>query len=860
MGLSIPGSRREESPRQTETERLTLATSALHIFVLTGFAVAQPLFDLLARNPPFLVAHRARALDLIALILALVFVAPSLLVIVESAAALGGRAVRRVVHAVLVATLVALIALPPLKRLDSIPGLLLLIGAGLVGALVALAYYRWRAVRTFLSVLSPALVLFPALFLLAIPIRKIAFPGPAVTGAFPPVEAQTSVIIVVFDELPVTALLDEARRIDAERYPNFAELARRAHWFRNATTVADHTHVALPALLTGNYPPQRKLPSATDYPDNLFTWLALSHQLNVYESITGLCPERRCGIPSEGFRPRFTRLSIDLAIVYGHVVLPVELTEELPDISHQWRDFAGGDVQAPPALGAKTRFGAGILGLVKAAVGELNKDRAEVFRDFIGQFEKSRRPSLHFLHILLPHSPWVYLPSGKKYDQGWTRTRGLTGEWWGKDRQAVEEGFQRFLLQVGFADQLLGELIDRLESEDLFEDALLIIAADHGVSFREGDSRRYVTRSNFPDVMTIPLLIKLPGQDAGSISDRNAEIIDVLPTIADVLGSEVPWPVDGSSLVDPLSVERPEKRIFGKQTAERELVFEPTMVAKWAALERQHGLFGSGAWKRLFESGQHRELIGVSVDALDTTRDEDLQVVIDQQHLFARVDPQGSFVPALVTGRINGLGRYGTASVGVAVNGTIQAVGRQFVGKADEDRFAVMVPETSFRAGRNRVEILIVPDGPERIVLSRQVIPSKESYSIARESSGNLVITSAAGHRFPVVDGALKAYLDQAKMEAGGLQFSGWAAGRGMRRPADRVVLFVNGVFGHTSSCDSERPDLVRKLKRPELNLAGFRFVVSDSLVAGKDRPVVRLYAIADGVASEVQYPTDYPW
>ena len=59
------------------------AIRALHIFVLSAFALAQPLFDVLARHPAFLVAHRADALDLVLLAFTLSFLIPAVVVAIQ---------------------------------------------------------------------------------------------------------------------------------------------------------------------------------------------------------------------------------------------------------------------------------------------------------------------------------------------------------------------------------------------------------------------------------------------------------------------------------------------------------------------------------------------------------------------------------------------------------------------------------------------------------------------------------------------------------------------------------------------------------------------------------------------------------
>ena len=56
---------------------------ALHIFVLSSFAFAQPLFGLLSRKAEFFVARHSKPVDIIVLILILCVVLPAILVAVE---------------------------------------------------------------------------------------------------------------------------------------------------------------------------------------------------------------------------------------------------------------------------------------------------------------------------------------------------------------------------------------------------------------------------------------------------------------------------------------------------------------------------------------------------------------------------------------------------------------------------------------------------------------------------------------------------------------------------------------------------------------------------------------------------------
>ncbi len=100
----------------------------------------------------------------------------------------------------------------------------------------------------------------------------------------------TPVVIVVFDELSLVSLLDDAGKLNAVRYPNLAALAADGVWFRNATAVSDYTRWALPSIVTGRYPAARSTPTPRDHPNTVFSLVGRSHRLEVSEAVTIAVP------------------------------------------------------------------------------------------------------------------------------------------------------------------------------------------------------------------------------------------------------------------------------------------------------------------------------------------------------------------------------------------------------------------------------------------------------------------------------------------------------------------------------------------------------------------------------------------
>ena len=182
-----------------------------------------------------------------------------------------------------------MIVLHALTKSDTLDGLAALVTAGLLGAAAAVLYLRAKAMQTFLTFLVAAPVIFLALFLFDSPVSKLVFPEKAEAKTVA-VDSRTPVVVVVFDEFPTVSLMNRSQRVDAVRFPNFASLAKNAVWFRSSTTVHPHTEQAVPAILTGQLPKQGALPIFADHPQNLFTFLGGSYQLNVVEALTHLCP------------------------------------------------------------------------------------------------------------------------------------------------------------------------------------------------------------------------------------------------------------------------------------------------------------------------------------------------------------------------------------------------------------------------------------------------------------------------------------------------------------------------------------------------------------------------------------------
>jgi hypothetical protein len=673
----------------------------LNLAVLWTFAVAQPLFDLLKDNPEFFAARGSSGFDIVSFSVLLVVLPPALLLAIELLLGLIRPELRQGAHIAFLGALVALIAAQALKKSTDTSDTVLIVLSVLIGAGAGVLWARAEPVRSFLNVLSPVPLVFLLLFLLSGQISELAFPSEAKARSIGGV-SRAPIVVVLLDELPSNTLVDEHDQLDTKRYPGFGELARNATWFRNAYTVYDSTERAQPAIMDGNLPEKDKQPISSDHPNSIFTLFAKSHRINADEEATAVCPRDVCEdtIGEESYPKRMSSMAEDLGLVWLHVVSPPNIENDLTSVSENWGNFGGGDETTAPTPSS---------GSAVNTRANLNRGRAARFQEWMNRIVPGNRPALNFKHTLMPHVPWQYLPTGRMYRrQPNDAIPGLSNQAY-QDQGQLDVLLQRHFLQTGFADFELQQLWKRLRREGLWDRSLIVVAADHGVAFPHARERRRLNRQTAREIAPVPLLIKAPGQHRAKVNDAWVETIDILPTIFDILNLDPKVKMDGRSAYSPEVQHRDTLRFEIRNTFQTlRIPAEQFRRERAQIIERNQRLFGSGAdgAGRIYRIGPHPELIGQPASAAGPKLDVELADAGDYEH----VDPATGFVPTHIVASVNGPDRH-PRDIAVAVNGTIRAVGNTFklaVGDAGE-LVSVMVPESAFHKGRNRVEVFLQP-------------------------------------------------------------------------------------------------------------------------------------------------------
>lgn len=151
-----------------------------------------------------------------------------------------------------------------------------------------------------------------------------------------------------------------------------------------------------------------------------------------------------------------------------------------------------------------------------------------------------RRPFFLFVHFMDPHDPYFVHPYN---GEGYARVA------YPNPSPAEAEKLRRLYDgEIVYLDAQLGLFFDTLRKRGLYDDALIILTADHGEEFHEHGGWWHGT-TLYDEQMHVPLIVKLPaGRAKGEVVSALATSLDIVPTVLATAGVGVPTDLPGRVL------------------------------------------------------------------------------------------------------------------------------------------------------------------------------------------------------------------------------------------------------------------------------------------------------------------------
>ena len=105
---------------------------------------------------------------------------------------------------------------------------------------------------------------------------------------------------------------------------------------------------------------------------------------------------------------------------------------------------------------------------------------------------------------------------------------------------------QAYLASISFVDHCVAEMMRGLDEGPNKDNTIVVFISDHG--FHLGEKQHWAKRTLWEETTRVPFIISGPGIDGGLMTNKPVGLIDLYPTLCDLLGVDAPSGLEGVSL------------------------------------------------------------------------------------------------------------------------------------------------------------------------------------------------------------------------------------------------------------------------------------------------------------------------
>jgi arylsulfatase A-like enzyme len=365
------------------------------------------------------------------------------------------------------------------------------------------------------------------------------------------------IIVIVLDAL--TAHNMSLYGYPRETTPKISHFASRANVYHSHYSAGTYTTPGVASLLTGTYP----------WTHRAINFAGLVARNRYERNIFRLLESRYNRV---GFTQNF--FANYLLSQFGDSIdehLPLKSFSEvelyLTDVEHRnhlsrfraFDDFLLRDAPSPGSLllgilnkyRRENNYQKHMRDYSQVSINSLVFDINRVFTGLASHLIMQEFPSFSYFHLLPPHNP--YKPKRKfqnLYKDGWKPTakpKHPLGAQSSTSQPTLNQfrlDYDRFIATI---DSAFGRFLNEIEEAGLLEKSYVILTSDHGESFERGywgHGGPFV----YEPCIHIPLIISAPGQTTRHDFHSVTNSVDLLPTLLNISGVEIPDWCEGESL------------------------------------------------------------------------------------------------------------------------------------------------------------------------------------------------------------------------------------------------------------------------------------------------------------------------
>jgi len=357
-------------------------------------------------------------------------------------------------------------------------------------------------------------------------------------------EKKPNIILITVDALRADHLGYTGYRKNLS--PNIDALAKESVVFNQAYATGPVTPHSFPAILTSTYPLDYQGPNKNEKPRVLISevlkntgYITAAFHANPY--LSDFFGYNRAWDYFEDLTP-----SYDVHLAQGKQNIDSRFFKKL------LKSLGTFFLRFFPKATFKLRYlfyklGGNItLSVKKPKAVYVNK----IVKEFFSSIKDGEKPFFCWIHYMDIHGP--YLPYDCYFKERKLSYTELLGKelpiFFSRKNLTKSASFEKFSTEnlvhclklyddgIRYVDEQIGDLFESLKRENLYENTIIILTADHGDEFLEHGGG---THSNklYNELLKVPLLIRAPGLER-KIIDRKTSLINLCPTICNLAGIE----------------------------------------------------------------------------------------------------------------------------------------------------------------------------------------------------------------------------------------------------------------------------------------------------------------------------------
>lgn len=193
---------------------------------------------------------------------------------------------------------------------------------------------------------------------------------------------------------------------------------------------------------------------------------------------------------------------------------------------------------------------------------------AEAAMDYLNGYD-SDDPFFMYLAFMAPHDPRtmpqefldlydpekIKLPEnfmgGHPFDNGDLKVRDEVLASFPRDPHDTKRHIAEYYAMVTHLDAQMGRVLDTLEKTGKADNTIVVFAGDNGLAV--GQHGLFGKQNMYEHSVRVPMVMRGKGVPQGERRDAYAYVLDIFPTLCDLIGVDIPDTVEGESLVSAMN-------------------------------------------------------------------------------------------------------------------------------------------------------------------------------------------------------------------------------------------------------------------------------------------------------------------